>query len=41
MFLAQVFDVAAGGFEDAQAEEAEQGDEGEVAAIAGLSGRGE
>ena len=41
VFLAQVADVRAGGFEDPQAQQSEHGDEGEVTGAGGFAAGGE
>ena len=41
VFLAEVADVQAGGFEDPQAEQAEETDQGEVVRVRGLPGGGQ
>ena len=41
VFLAEVGDAGAGGFEDRQAKQAQHGDQGEVVAVSGLAGRSE
>jgi hypothetical protein len=41
VFLAEVADVQAGGFEDPKSEQAQETDQGEVAPVRGLSGCGE
>jgi co-chaperonin GroES (HSP10) len=41
VFLAEVGDVGAGGFEDPQAEQAQQCDQGEVVRVGRLAGSGQ